>query len=129
MGEWLLRSFAEHMNCERADQDVLRWNAVYQLTHIRTSAHRENLEPFPPSLENLTFLLNLVREVLVPFGIPDPVVALDCSLGTAALLNLFANFCLQVFADKCVDRAVRVLQLSKLFTLFNFADHGAMMQE
>ena len=94
MGDWLLRSFAEHMNCQRPDQDIERWHYIHQLTHIRPFLEQPQqlspnegggiLEPFPASLENLEYLLGVLREILVPFGIPDPVVALECSLGTAA---------------------------------------------
>ncbi len=77
-GIWLLRSFHEHMNCQReADQDVERWSYIAQLTSD------EGAQQLPVTLESLQQVAGLLYEILMPFDTVDPVSALECPLGTA----------------------------------------------
>eukprot|EP00392_Amoebophrya_sp_AT5.2_P013771 g13900.t1 len=141
-GSWLLRSFVEHMHCEaKEEQDVEFWHDVHRLTstldplseqfdnsqydQVRESAGQQQTQQF--LVDRITHVANLLKHILVPYKVVDPVFALECPLGTAALLRQFARYCLQLFQEQCRGRAVRVLQLAKLMTLFNFPDYGTMM--
>ncbi|CAD7928910.1 unnamed protein product [Amoebophrya sp. A120] len=146
-GNWLLRSFVEHMHCEmKEEQDVEFWRDVHRLTsaldplseefspneyeQVRVAANLPDLaQPQPEQvlLQRISHVQNLLTHILVPYNVVDPVFALECPLGTAALLKQFARYCLHLFQERCAQRAVRVLQLAKLMTLFNFPDYGTMM--
>ncbi|CAD7924912.1 unnamed protein product [Amoebophrya sp. A25] len=153
-GNWLLGSFVEHMHCEMAEeQDVEFWRDVHRLTtaldplnsdsfdareyeQVRHSAGLPDISspaaqaaPGEHLFQRLMHVRGLLEHVLVPYKVVDPVFALECPLGTASLLRQFARYCLHLFQENCRERAVRVLQLAKLMTLFNFPDYGTMMQQ
>ncbi|CAK0840131.1 unnamed protein product [Prorocentrum cordatum] len=69
-----------------------------------------------------------LRDILLPYGVADPVAALFCPLGTSAALHQMAALCLELLGARCVQRALRLLHLAKLFMLFNFNDYGAWFQ-
>lgn len=146
-GMWLLRQFAEHMNCQAADsQDVARWDGAHEVSvgynrfseqvqaqvQVQAAQESEDRAAFESSVraQRWQFLQEVtgsLQELLVPFGTVDPVMSLECSLGTAALLQTWTRACLDTLGDRCLRRSIRVLQLAKLMTLFNFPDYGTMM--
>ena len=76
---------------------------------------------------NRRFKRGHFKGLMVPFGVPDPVLALQCPLGVSAILHKLSNLCVEYFGYGCLQRSSRLLHLSKLFMLFNFNDFGAWM--
>ncbi|CAK9005737.1 unnamed protein product [Durusdinium trenchii] len=111
---WIFRYFVERMDCKVGTGEDNLWNdlAAY-------------LQPQAASLERLIVLSSTLEDVLMPFGIVDPTVALGCPLGTSAALQELASMCVQLFNERCIQRGLRLLHLSKLFMLFQFNDFGA----
>jgi hypothetical protein len=70
-------------------------------------------------------LTTLARSILIP-GTPDPTVALECPLGTAAVLQALGTAMLQ---EKGMERrALRVLHLAKLFAFHKYNELGDLIQ-
>jgi len=107
----------ERMNCMYGYDEVPFWNSVATFLFE------------PPSQQapgkRLAVIVQTLRDVLLPFGVVDPVMALYCPLGTGALLHELAALCMDVLRERCVQRALRLLHLAKLFVLFSFNDYGA----
>jgi len=108
------------MNCmyEQAQADY--WDAFARFLFQPAAAP----QPVP---ERLASLSTLLLDLLVPFGVADPVMALHCPLGVSAGLHQLALLCVDHLGQGCLQRALRLLHLSKLFMLFNFNDYGAWM--
>ncbi|CAL1133739.1 unnamed protein product [Cladocopium goreaui] len=83
------------------------------------------LQPQEASAERLSILSSTLEDILMPFGVVDPTVALGCPLGTSAALQELASVCVGLLGEGCLQRGLRLLHLSKLFMLFQFNDFGA----
>lgn len=121
VGHWILRHFVERMDCLYDKPEADFWDGVFALVMQPPSAQSP--------LERLASLGGALRDTLLPFGVVDPVMSLSCPLGTSAALQELASVCVDVFAEGCVQRALRLLHLSKLFMLFNFNDYGAWFSQ
>jgi len=116
-GHWLFRHFVERMDCvyDRPEADF--WEGIAGLVLAPAAGQA--------AVERLAQLGGVLQDVLLPFGVADPVVALSCPLGTSAALQELAGVCVDILGEACVQRALRLLHLAKLFMLFNFNDFGA----
>ena len=73
---WIFRYFVERMDCHGTGQDDL-WNDLFSYLQQSASA-----------TERLFVLSSSLKDILTPFGIADPTVALGCPLGTSAALQV-----------------------------------------
>jgi len=120
-GHWIFRHFLRHMDCvyDRAEVDL--WDGLAAFL----------FQPPAPQLpaQRLEALNGALWDVLLPFGVTDPVAALACPLGVSAALHELAVLCTEVHGGRCLQRALRLLHLSKLLVLFNFNDYGAWFSQ
>ncbi|OLP95818.1 hypothetical protein AK812_SmicGene22013 [Symbiodinium microadriaticum] len=114
-GVWLFRYFIERMDCRIGTGEDMLWDDL--ATYL---AQRK-----VPSPQRLAIMSSTLQDVLLPFGVADPTVALGCALGTSAALQELATACVDLLGGRCVQRGLRLLHLSKLFMLFQFNDFGA----
>jgi len=92
-GVWILRRTVEKMNCQGPDADPY-WEELYQLLQTDRSTDE---------------LLQISADLFMPFGVSDPVLALACPSGAAALLYKLAS-------QWDPRSGLRLLHLAKLFT-------------
>ncbi|CAJ1343123.1 unnamed protein product [Effrenium voratum] len=113
-GVWIFRYFIERMDCVIGTGEDNLWNDLAAYLQQKQSP-----------AERLQVLSATLEDILLPFGVADPTVALGCPLGTSAALQELASTCVELLGDRCVQRGLRLLHLSKLFMLFQFNDFGA----
>lgn len=77
------------------------------------------MDPRPKMIQ----LASELQDILMPYDVADPVIALQCPLGVSAAFHQLAILCLLVSTD-CAQRALRLLHLSKLFAFFSYNDFG-----
>lgn len=116
-GHWLFRHFVERMDCLYDRPEAEYWEGVYGLL----TAPSQGQAP----VERLGALGATLQDILLPFGVADPVVALSCPLGASAALQELAGACVDALGEGCLQRALRLSHLAKLLMLFNFNDYGA----
>ena len=109
---WIHNHAIEQMNCASVFVDVDGWDAFAQFLD-------SPMDPRPKMIQ----LASELQDILIPFDVADPVIALQCPLGVSAAFHQLAMLCLLVSAD-CAQRALRLLHLSKLFTFFSYTDFG-----
>eukprot|EP00933_Yihiella_yeosuensis_P013178 TRINITY_DN12333_c2_g1_i1.p1 TRINITY_DN12333_c2_g1~~TRINITY_DN12333_c2_g1_i1.p1 ORF type:complete len:477 (+),score=59.69 TRINITY_DN12333_c2_g1_i1:73-1431(+) len=118
---WIFRYFIERMDCIVDNDEAAHWNDI----HSFLFQAKENDQP---QEQRLAILGAALKDLLVPFGVADPVVSLGCPLGTSAALQELASLCVNILGERCVQRGLRLVHLSKLFMLFNFNDFGAWFE-
>lgn len=116
-GHWIFRHFVERMDCRVDEPEVEYWDGVYSLLFQPAATETP--------LERIASLGTALADILLPFNTADPVMALSCPLGTSAALLELGVLCAELFQERCIQRALRLMHLSKLFMLFNFNDFGA----
>ena len=109
---WIHNHAIEQMNCASVSVDVDRWDAFAQFLD-------SPMDPRPKMIQ----LASELQDILMPYDVADPVIALQCPLGVSAAFHQLAILCLLVSAD-CAQRALRLLHLSKLFAFFSYNDFG-----
>mmetsp|Transcript_39728 Transcript_39728/g.114651 ORF Transcript_39728/g.114651 Transcript_39728/m.114651 type:complete len:438 (+) Transcript_39728:230-1543(+) len=114
---WIFGHFKERMDCVYGSPEKELWDdmAVF-LSQAEVQQDNSN---------RLVTLSSTLWDIMLPFGVADPVAALACPLGVSAALYELAVLCVNVHAGQCLQRGLRLLHLSKLFALFNFNDYGA----
>merc|ERR1740123_2468663 len=105
------------MDCRVDEPEVEYWEGVSSLLFQPPATQAP--------LERIASLGSALVDILLPFSTVDPVMALSCPLGTSAALQELGVLCADAFQDRCIQRALRLMHLSKLFMLFNFNDFGA----
>ena len=123
-GFWLLNKFQAEADCKPGNfiAPTFNFHPIWDEVHSASTACNEAIltgsECFELCLINQSVL---IRTIMTPFEVVDPVMALQCPLGTAALLQGFGE-CLQL--SKRNGQALRVLHLAKLFYLHRYHDLG-----
>ncbi|KAF4696888.1 Alpha N-terminal protein methyltransferase 1B [Perkinsus olseni] len=122
-GHWLLDKFLAEGNCDGDSglglTNPQRWNEVHAfVTGAELPFEDASLDAL------LSRVLDLLSDVLVPYGIPDPTIALECPLGTSSLLHVYAEIVLASGGDAFGPRALRIIHLAKLLYFHRFGDLG-----
>ena len=78
-GIWLFRHFIEKMDCKYDRSDGDYWGNLAAFL----------LQPYSATsiVERFASLAAWLQDLLLPFGVADPVMALHCPLGTSAALR------------------------------------------
>mmetsp|Transcript_6370 Transcript_6370/g.19825 ORF Transcript_6370/g.19825 Transcript_6370/m.19825 type:complete len:439 (-) Transcript_6370:85-1401(-) len=116
-GHWIIRHFKEQMDCVYDANERELWDDM--ASFLSQPDMRQD------TASRMVTLSTVLWDIMLPFGVADPVAALSCPLGTSAALYELAVLCVNVHGKQCLQRALRLLHLSKLFALFNFNDYGA----
>eukprot|EP00927_Polykrikos_kofoidii_P038748 TRINITY_DN33174_c0_g1_i1.p1 TRINITY_DN33174_c0_g1~~TRINITY_DN33174_c0_g1_i1.p1 ORF type:complete len:530 (-),score=54.75 TRINITY_DN33174_c0_g1_i1:556-2049(-) len=112
---WIVGYSVKIMNCQYDESELQYWDEMADFLFNQQTA----------AASKLPILGAALLDVMAPYGVVDPVMALHCPLGTSAALHKLAVYCLEVFGARCAQRGLRLLHLSKLFMVFNFNDWGA----
>jgi len=116
-GHWIFHHFKERMDCVYDNHEKDLWDDMSNFL-AQGELQQDNAN-------RLVTLTTSLWDIMLPFGVADPVAALACPLGTSAALYELAVLCVNVHGGQCLQRGLRLLHLSKLFALFNFNDYGA----
>jgi len=117
---WIFGHFIERMDCRYDKSEGEYWEQLVALLYQQQTPTTGN-----EAAQRLVMLSSTLRDLLEPYGVADPVMALHCPLGASAALRELALVCVDVFGLRCAHRALRLMHLSKLLMLFNFNDFGA----
>ncbi|KAF4661144.1 ATP-dependent RNA helicase A [Perkinsus chesapeaki] len=122
-GHWLLDKFLAEGNCD-ADSGLGLTNPLWW-DEVHTFVNGTELPFHSTSLDVLIDrAVHLLVEIMIPYGIPDPAIALECPLGTSSLLHVFAELLLAADEEAFGSRSLRVIHLAKLLYFHRFGDLG-----
>ncbi len=119
-GHWLLDSFQFDADClENPNSTKYIDHEFWQNAHSFLSNRTSN-----EISDSVVKGLNILSRTLMPLGVVDPTVALQCPLGTSALLQALASDLAELSPPLFWRRSMRMLHLSKLFLLHKYSDLG-----
>eukprot|EP00927_Polykrikos_kofoidii_P024045 TRINITY_DN21944_c0_g1_i1.p1 TRINITY_DN21944_c0_g1~~TRINITY_DN21944_c0_g1_i1.p1 ORF type:complete len:452 (+),score=52.94 TRINITY_DN21944_c0_g1_i1:84-1439(+) len=74
-------------------------------------------------LARLSNLSTKIKDLMVPYGVVDPVIVLDCPVGISVALHRLAIACVKVLGARCAQRSLRLIHLS-LIAMGPSVSHG-----